>query len=139
DSYFTVSYIHKNDNGQVVGTLIFEVNREYEVEEVFGTELSEKTGNLVLNDYVKNTVQTYVTRSNVDCYTMRCARYEARATEHGWVGCEIAVGAACSVVLAWTSAIVSSLVCYAGSIAICSPAPAGMYCAQLTRVNVCPY
>lgn len=139
DSYFTVSYIQKEEN-QITGTLIFEVNRDYEVEEVFGTDKNIEKSEIELKDYVKNTSTVYAIQPRVECYTIRCSRYETQGTtSSGNVTCELIVGVACNVALSWTGAVISSLVCYAGSIAACTAAPAGRYCAQMTRVNVCPY
>lgn len=139
NSYFTVSYIQK-DNDEVTGTLIFEVNRDYEVEEVFGTEKNIEQSELELTDYVKNTTQVYSIEPRVECYTIRCARYEARGTSTN-VGpmCEALVGLGCGLALGWANPVIAYMVCYAGAIAACTGAPAGMYCAQTTRVNVCPY
>ena len=138
DSYFTVSYIQKKDD-QVTGTLIFEINRAYEVEEVFGTESNRGKGETVITDYANKTTKVYSVQPRVDCYTMRCAQYEYRGTSGGTVQCEFLVGLACSVALSFTGPVISFMVCYAGTIATCSPAPAGKYCVQMTRVNACPY
>ncbi|WP_289183368.1 hypothetical protein [uncultured Dubosiella sp.] len=137
DSYFTVTYIHKN-NKQVTGTLLFEVNREYKIEEVVGARVNEETGDIVLYDYMKNTEQTYAARSNIDCYTIRCSKLEPRGPERNQ-GCEILLGFACDKIFTLPEPVVSSMLCMVGVITICQSAPAGMYCAQLTRVNVCPY
>lgn len=139
DSYFTVSYIQK-DEDQVTGTLIFEVNSEYEVEEVFGTEKNIEKNKIELKDYMENTTEVYSIQPRTDCYTLRCTKQEARGTSTDvGLGCEIAVGLSCGILLQWVNPIIGYVICNVGVVAVCTPTPAGMYCAQMTRVNVCPY
>ncbi len=139
DSYFTVSYIQK-DNEQITGTLIFAVNQEYEIEGVFGTEKNLEKSEIELKDYFENTTQVYSVQPRSDCYTLRCTRQEVRgtSTDVGW-GCDVAIGLSCGIILQSINPIIAYVVCRIGVVAACTSTPAGMYCAQMTRVNVCPY
>lgn len=137
DSYFTVTYIQK-DEEQVIGTLLFKVNHDYEIEKVFGTEKNFDKNLIELKDYTNNTNHVYAAQPRVECYTIRCSRYEARGPARN-EDCELFLGFACNKVFGKAEPLIASMLCYAGTITICQSAPAGMYCAQLTRVNVCPY
>lgn len=136
-SYFSVAYIQKDNNNNIISSLIFDVNEKYEVSGAFATI---NTGsNIVIEDYMNDTAQVYTSTRTRDCYTLVCTKRTFHGTIPGSKTCENIVGLACSAVMGFSGVIVSSMVCYVGKVAACAKAPAGYVCEQWTRREVCPY
>lgn len=136
-SYFSVAYIQKDNNNDIISSLIFDVNEKYEVSGAFVTI---NTGdNIVIEDYMNDTAQVYTSTRTSDCYTLQCTKKTYHGTIPGSKACEAVIGLACSAVMSFSGVIISSMVCYVGKVAICAKAPAGYVCEKWTRYEVCPF
>lgn len=136
-SYFSVAYIQKDINDNIIGTVIFDVNEKYEVSGAFAT--INNGNNIVIEDYMNDTAHVYTSTKLVDCFTLQCTKKKYHGTIRGDRNCEWAIGKACSYVMSFSGVIISKMVCYVGKVAICAEAPAGYTCEQWTRYEVCPY